>query len=204
MVDEKRVVLPGDKVNARGYYTYNIGNQNYSSVYGILTVKEGREKIIPLTGKYIPSEGDLVIGIVDEAKFGGAVVDINSPYTAFLPTRREYKQGDVVFAKIFEVDEVKSTKLGDERQLYQGEVIEISPVRIPRVIGKKNSMIDLLKQKTGCSIFVGRNGRIWIRGDKANIAKKAIYKIEKEAHSTGLTDKITKFLDEELKKVKGE
>lgn len=204
MVNEKKVILPGDKVNSRGYYTYRVGNQNYSSVYGILSIRDDREKIIPLTGKYIPSEGDLIVGIISDPKFGGAVVDINSPYTAFLPTRREYKQGDVVFAKIFEVDEVKSTKLGDERQLYQGEIIEISPVRIPRVIGKKNSMIDLLKQKTGCNIFVGRNGRIWIRGEQANLAKKAIYKIEKEAHSSGLTDKITKFLDEEEKKIKGE
>ncbi len=198
-MSEKRIVLPGDKVNARGMYSYRKGNDFYSSVYGVLTENEGREKIIPLSGKYIPSEGDLVVGVIEEAKFGGAVVDINSPYTAFLPTRREYKKGDVVFAKIFEVDEVKSTKLGDERQLYEGEIVEISPVRIPRVIGKKNSMIELLKNKTGCNLFIGRNGRIWIKGENSNILKKAIYKIEKEAHTSGLTDKITKFLDEELK-----
>ena len=203
-MSEKKVVLPGDEVNARGAYTYRKGSKFYSSIYGVMTEKEGRQKIIPLTGKYIPSEGDLVVGVIEEAKFGGAVVDINSPYTAFLPTRREYKQGDVVFAKIFEVDEVKSTKLGDERQLYQGEILEISPVRIPRVIGKKNSMIELLKTKTGCNIFIGRNGRIWVKGENTNVLKKAIYKIEKEAHTSGLTDKITKFLDEELSKVKGE
>jgi len=199
-MSEKKVILPGDKVNTRGSYTYKVGEQNYSSIYGILTKNEGREKLIPLSGKYIPSEGDLIVGVIKEAKFGGAVVDINSPYSAFLPTRREYREGDVVFAKIFEVDEVKSTKLGDERQLYQGEIIEISPVRVPRVIGKKNSMLELLKQKTGCNLFIGRNGRIWIKGDNVILLKKAILKIEKEAHTTGLTNKITKFLDEELTK----
>jgi len=73
--------------------------------------------------------------------------------------------------------------------------MEIMPVRIPRVIGKKNSMVNMLEEKTKCDLFVGRNGRIWMRGEKIDLLKKAILKIEKEAHTSGLTERIKEFLE---------
>jgi exosome complex component RRP4 len=77
-------------------------------------------------------------------------------------------------------------------------ILDISPSKVPRVIGKNGSMIQMLKNSTGCRIYVGQNGRIWIDGELDNIIKavKAVKLIEEEAHSMGLTEKIKKLLEE--------
>ena len=83
-----------------------------------------------------------------------------------------------------------------------GRIVAINPARVPRVIGKKGSMIRLLKSELGIQIIVGQNGLIWLNGDrrKVSIAEEAIYIIEAEAHTEGLTDRITAF----VKSKKGE
>ena len=60
-------------------------------------------------------------------------------------------------------------------------------------------MIAMLKNETNCNIFIGQNGRVWITGkDKdLELAVKAVLKIEKESHVSGLTDRLTRFLKEE-------
>jgi exosome complex component RRP4 len=100
-----------------------------------------------------------------------------------------------VFAKVADVNEVRNVSLSFDRPLMDGELLEISPVKVPRVIGKNNSMVTLLKEKTKSDIYVGRNGRIWMRGGDVVKAQKAILKIEREAHTDGLTDRINEFLN---------
>jgi exosome complex component RRP4 len=77
-------------------------------------------------------------------------------------------------------------------------VIEVSPSKVPRVIGRNGSMIQMLKNETGCRIYVGQNGRIWIDGDLDNIVKaiQAVKMIEEEAHGLGLTEKVKRFLEQ--------
>jgi exosome complex component RRP4 len=57
----------------------------------------------------------------------------------------------------------------------------------------------MLKKELNCNIFVGQNGRIWVNGNEDNmdLAFKTILIIEKEAHTTGLTDRIMEFLKTE-------
>ena len=83
------------------------------------------------------------------------------------------------------------------RRLTGGQIVDITPAKVPRVIGKGGSMISLIKQYTKCRIFVGQNGRIWIDGDLKDIALtlKVIQKIEKEAHLIGLTNEIEKYFE---------
>ena len=95
-----------------------------------------------------------------------------------------------------EVDETNNPKLGYEKLLTGGEVISVAPEKIPRIIGKNNSMIDAIRNGTGCMIMVGRNGRIFIANGDIEKAKQTIKRVEKEAHKSGLTDEITKFLGE--------
>ena len=80
-----------------------------------------------------------------------------------------------------------------------GQLIEIEPIKVPRVIGKKGSMISMLKRYTNCRIFIGQNGRIWIDGKTDAVARVTlvIRKIEAEAHIKGLTDRVTRLLKEE-------
>jgi exosome complex component RRP4 len=77
-----------------------------------------------------------------------------------------------------------------------GQIINVEPSKVPRIIGKKGSMISLLKKFTKCRIFVGQNGRIWLDGDEDGIQKviDTIKMIENEALSYGLTNKIEDLL----------
>ena len=59
-------------------------------------------------------------------------------------------------------------------------------------------MIKMIQEKTKTHILVGQNGIVWIKGDNAGIVVRAIEKISREAHISGLTDRISKFIDSEL------
>ena len=63
-------------------------------------------------------------------------------------------------------------------------------------------MVNMIKDSTDTRIVVGQNGLIWIDGTPENVmvAIEAIKMVEKEAHTTGLTDRIEKY----LKELKGE
>ena len=78
-----------------------------------------------------------------------------------------------------------------------GRVIKINCQKVPRVIGKQASMINMIKEKTGCEITVGQNGLIWIKGTPEGElkAEKAVKLIEEKSHLEGLTDKVQKFLE---------
>lgn len=84
-----------------------------------------------------------------------------------------------------------------------GYIIDVEPTKVPRIIGKKGSMISLLKNYTKCRIFVGQNGRIWIDGSDEGVQKviDTIKMIETEALSYGLTDKVEKLLKKDVKDV---
>ena len=93
-----------------------------------------------------------------------------------------------------------SLKMPGCRKLGVGKIIEIQSSRVPRIIGKQGSMISMIKESTNCNIIVGQNGKVWISGDDhkmERIAEAAIKKIEAEAHFSGLTEKISKFLKKE-------
>ncbi|MHA1675157.1 MAG: exosome complex RNA-binding protein Rrp4 [Promethearchaeota archaeon] len=121
----------------------------------------------------------------------------------------KFKMGDMIICKVLSgsrVEEPTLTSLGQELgPISNGVVIVISPTKIPRVIGKKGSMISLLKNLLHCKIFVAQNGRIWIQGrapENERLLIESIDKIEREAHTTGLTDRIKAYIIQE-KKIRG-
>lgn len=194
---ESKIVMPGELLSEkpeRISYAYVDRGKTYSTVVGLFS--EG--KLVPLEGPYEPLPDDLVVGIVSEVKFSGYSVDINTAYPAFLSSREireRYSMGDTIFARISLIDEVRSIELSDARKLPAGRLVKVSSVKIPRIIGKKNSMIDMLQSQTGCSIHAGRNGYIWVAGaGNATLAEKAIRMIEAQAHTHGLTDRVSAFL----------
>jgi exosome complex component RRP4 len=75
----------------------------------------------------------------------------------------------------------------------------VVPTKIPRVIGRKGSMISMIKQETNCQIVLGLNGVILVTGktpEDEELAITVIRKIEQESHTSGLTDRITQLLKE--------
>jgi exosome complex component RRP4 len=107
--------------------------------------------------------------------------------------RDQLRVGDIIMAKIESVDELKEADLMFPRRLIGGEVMEIVPVRSPRLIGKNGSMLELLRQGTGCELVVGKNGRIWARNGNIDLLKKMVAFIEDNAYKSNLTNAVQDY-----------
>jgi exosome complex component RRP4 len=214
---EKKLVIPGeflsDDPSMVDEGTYVENNKVFSSVFGIASFKN-HIRVVPLSGKYIPKPGDLIIGVIKEVTYSNWIVDIRSPYDGLLhisefPRRIENDEmskylniGDSIMTLVSDVDVNMKVELtmNDQRlrPVKEGRIIEVTPSKVPRFIGRSGSMIAMLKNETKCNIFIGQNGRIWITGKEngMELAIKSLLKIEKETHISGLTDRITKFIKE--------
>jgi len=218
--EKRQLVLPGDLI-AEGDYiagdnTYKEGDKIYATRIGLVDYDNRRIYVVALKSFYIPSVGDTVIGKIIEVGMSSWTVDINAPYLAtlrasdvldrpFKPTKDElpsiFDVNELIIAKIVSYDRtcdplltVREPGMG---KISRGQIIEITPTKIPRVIGKKGSMVNMIKDETGCQITIGQNGLVLINGktpEDERIAIMAIRKIEEEAHTTGLTNRITEMI----------
>jgi len=213
---ERKLVVPGEVIEEGddylpGDFTRKEGNKVIANRYGLVEHNGRVIKIIPISGVFEPRRGNNVIGRVEDITFSGWMMDIGGPYSAFLPlmecprfiNRNNIDEfagiGDIMAVKIAGVKKggidltLKFRGLG---VLEDGRLIKINPHKVPRVIGKEGSMINLIKDSTKTEINVGQNGYIWIKGDLAgeNKAEEAIQLIVRESISYGLTEKIEKFL----------
>jgi exosome complex component RRP4 len=197
----KKFIFPGDliqkgKISAEGTY-YSNGN-TYSSVVGMYD--DESKRIIVFNGPYEPKIGDVVIGVIEDTRGSGYSINIGLALNSYISSRDfrgNLNYGDIVVAKISNYDKSDgNVELTEHSVLKGGIIVNISPFKVPRVIGKKGSMLDQIKERTNSKIIVGKNGWIWIKDGNINLTKHSILKIEKEAHTSGLTDKIAKFLEE--------
>ncbi|MCK4483209.1 MAG: RNA-binding protein [Candidatus Thorarchaeota archaeon] len=222
---KREVVVPGELL-AEGRYrssmgTYDEDGKVYSALLGIAELRGNTVKVVPLEGVYIPSEGDLVIGTITRVAGNNWKVDITGPYGASLHAnnalRRPYDDdisryfdiGDVIAAEITAFDRnsgpfltLKGRGLG---LLTEGMLLDLSPAKIPRVIGRSGSMISMIKDKLRIEAVVAQNGRIWIRAPDSptlNLAIKAFKMIEAQAHTSKLTERIGAMLDQEMADMK--
>jgi exosome complex component RRP4 len=215
-IEERSVVIPGDVLatgmdHLPGYGTHRVNEEIRSSLLGLMDVKGSVIKVIPLKGTYIPKRGDKVIGKVVEIGHNTWSVNINAPATATISIAeatntyielgedlsRYYAIGDYVYSEIISVGKDSYTKLRMKDRMFKkldtGMILNISPVKVPRVIGKKGSMVKNLKDETGCLLIIGQNGVVWIKGptrESELLAVKAIKYVVENAHLTGLTDAI--------------
>jgi len=224
--EKRQLVTPGDLLAENDYIngenTYRENGKIYATRVGLFDHDDKRIFVVALKSFYTPMVGDTVIGKVLEVTLGGWVVDIRAPYVAMLrasdalerPVRPQkddlpalFDVGDMMIAKIVAYDRTRDPLLTVlERGLgkvTRGQVLEITPTKIPRVIGKKGSMVTAIKNETGSQVIIGQNGRIVVAGkapEDERLAIMAIRMIEQEAHKSGLTDRVTEM----LRKEKGE
>lgn len=228
-VKPREIVVPGDVV-ARGpvalsspYLIKLNDGRVVATITGLIDIEQSESgaklKLIPLKGRYLPKEGDLVVGIVADLGVTAAYVDIRAPFLGVLPAsdllgrpfnpsqdsiQKYISIGDVVAAKIVAFDRTRDPLLTIQDKglgkVVGGTLIEVEPSRVPRIIGKRRSMITMLTETTGCQFIVGANGRIVIscpNEDLEFISILALKKIEEEAHTQGLTDRVKQFIIEE-------
>ncbi len=211
----RKIVIPGqflsDDEKYAGMGTYVKNGKVYSLLYGILNDKN-KLSVVPFSGKYIPSRRDLIVGTVILITPSNWIFEIGSPYDGLLhvseyPRRVESSKmrsimnvGDSAILRIKDVNTNMKVELTlRERGLgpiNDGRIIEIMPMKVPRVIGHSGSMISMLTKETKCEIFIGQNGRIWIKGKDGDMddLAKAIDMIIRESHVPGLTEMVFQFL----------
>lgn len=228
--EKRQLVTPGDML-AEGTYvagenTYKKDDKIYASRLGLVEYKDKMVNVVALKAFYIPKLGDTVIGVIVEVGFNGWTVDINSPYLAvlrasevlsrpFRPQENDLSKvlnaGDLVIAKIIAYDRSHDPRLtvGEPGlgKITRGQIVKITPTKIPRVIGRNGSMVSMIKQETGSHIILGQNGLVLITGktlENEQLAIMAIQKIENESHISGLTDRIAQAIKKEKAKQKEE
>ena len=220
LVKTRAIVVPGEELASGmefipGFGTYRDGELIVAFRLGLLEIEGKVLRIIPLTGKYAPRRGDVIIGRIEDVSYSGWRVDTNTAYPAMLSVRdatseyiakgaelREFLDiGDYIVAKIFNVAAQRFIDLTMRgpglRKLVGGRIIQVNANKVPRIIGRQGSMVNMIKAATNCRIVVGQNGLLWIAGEPRDelLAIEAIKKIEEESHLTGLTERIKEFLE---------
>ena len=222
MMDNKRkYVIPGDVVTTGPFRPeQNVileGEKIISTTIGISEIYEDSVRVITLTGKYIPKIDDLVIGKVNSHTSLSWELDINSCYVGFLPAQdvfgRDFsahadelstklKTGDLVAARIANFDRTRDPLVTiSDRDLGKidfGDLVKISPSKVPRLIGKRGSMIQMIEMATNAAVTIGQNGWVVVSCETTEgllKAKKAIEMVDQKAHVANLTDQIKEMLE---------
>jgi exosome complex component RRP4 len=221
MDNKRKYVIPGDVVTTGPFRPeQNVelqGNKIISTTIGISEIYDDSVKVIPLTGKYIPKINDLVIGKVISHTSLSWELDINSCYVGFLPAQdvfgRDFsahadelasklKSGDLVAARIANFDRTRDPLVTisdrDLGKIDTGVLIQISPSKVPRLIGKRGTMIQMIEMATDAAITIGQNGWIVVSCESPEgllKAKKAIEMVNEKAHVANLTDQVKEMLE---------
>src|SRR5438093_3644491 len=218
---KRKYVIPGDIVaegNLRPLVNvFRIGNSIVATRIGIAESNKDGAKVIPLSGIYFPRTNDIVIGkILDHSSLSWSV-DINSCFSAHLPAQdvfgrdfspahddmgRQLASGDVIVARIAMFDRTRDPILTiqdkDLGKIPTGELLKISATRVPRLIGKRGSMIQTIEQATQTRVLIGQNGIIVVSGrtsEGIKLSIRAIKMVEEEAHTANLTQRIKVLLN---------
>lgn len=223
MDNKRKYVIPGDLVTTGPFRPeQNVlleGKKIISTSIGISEIYDDSVRVIPLTGKYIPKINDLVIAKVLSHTSLSWELDINSCYVGFLPAQdvfgRDFsahadeltsklKTGDLVVARIANFDRTRDPLLTisdrDLGKIDSGALVQISPSKVPRLIGKRGTMIQTIEVATNAAITIGQNGWVVVSCESPEgllKAKKAIQMVDEKAHIANLTDQVKEMLESE-------
>jgi exosome complex component RRP4 len=127
----------------------------------------------------------------------------------YSPTKDELKarldKGDLVAARIANFDRSRDPLLTvqdrDLGKIESGELIKIAPSKVPRLIGKRGSMIQTIEMATKAMITIGQNGLVVVScEDPVGLLKaiEAVKMVDAQAHTPNLTERVKSMLGVEL------
>jgi exosome complex component RRP4 len=218
---KRKFVVPGDRItegNVRpSMNVIKLGNAIIATRIGIAEAGRDGIKVIPLSGVYIPRVNDIVIGKITDHSSLSWEVDINSCFSGHLPAQdvfgrdfsparddmgRQLAIGDLITARIIVFDRTRDPMLTiqdkDLGKIPRGEFLKISATRVPRLIGKRGSMIQTIEQATQTRVLIGQNGIVVVTGrnpEGIKLAVRAIRMVEEEAHTSNLTQRVKVLLN---------
>lgn len=144
--------------------------------------KAGKVWVESRQKRYIPSEGDAVVGLITERYGDSWTVDIRSPFTAKLDalafegvTRRSRPNlhpGDLVYARVTAaprdtdpeiVCTVESGQAAGFGHLKNGYLVECSTALARKLLGSPTTaVLSALGAAVQYEIAIGLNGRLWV------------------------------------------
>ena len=221
MDTRRKYVIPGDVVTSGPFRpeqnVTQVGDKIVATAIGISEIYDDTVRVIPLAGKYIPKISDLVIGKVKSHTSLSWELDINSCYVGFLPATdvfgRDFSahadeltskldKGDLVAARIANFDRTRDPLVTiadrDLGKIESGELVSISASKVPRLIGKRGTMIQTIEMATNAVVTIGQNGWVVVSCESAEgllKAKKAIQMVDEKAHVANLTDQVKEMLE---------
>lgn len=196
--------------------TYRVDGRLYASVLGLLQERPPVVQVIPLSGRYIPRGGDVVVGTVTDVQPTFWLLNIGAPRWAPLhmtgtpwtidygETKEYLRVGDAVVVAVETIEatgRIGVTMMGPGLGKLEGGTLEtISPAKVPRLIGRGGSMIQMIQKYTGTTLVVGQNGRVWLDGPPEGVtrAHRCLTIIDEEGQRSGLTDRMSEFLTSEV------
>jgi exosome complex component RRP4 len=215
----RKQVIPGDVIVTGDYrpgmYVQRRGSDMVALRVGLAEIVRNDVKVIPLSGAYIPRAEDMVVGKVVNVTGYGWEADINSCFVGYLPGQfvfgrdfspsthdltTRFTVGDLMLAKIEAFDRTRDPQLSIRGpglgKIPQGEIVKMTPMKVPRLIGRKGYMINMIAEFSACEIKVGQNGVVVVDGPAEGVRKavQAIELIEQEAHTADLTTKVQQLL----------
>ncbi len=194
----KKLVIPGEIISEKSIrldHTIVEGGKTCSTIIGLYD--DQANSLIPVEGLWYPRPGEKIIGIVEETKLNTDTIALNAPYKGIVISKfseGNMVNGDILEATVKELDKTGTIVLIRPRVLYGGKVLSVKPSKVPRILGKDNTMIKQISEGTKSSISVGMNGLIWIKGGDSDLATQAVLRIQEESHVPGLTERIAKML----------
>jgi exosome complex component RRP4 len=227
LFESRDLVVPGDILYEgrirTGDNTHRSEGKVIASRIGLVNYNRDMVSVIALEAGFNPLTGDLVIGEVIDIGLGKWIVNIDTtenailnvpdaidaPFSPDIVMTRILDIGDTVVAKIVDLDRRRTPILSilgrGLGRVNEGFIMRLTPSKIPRLIGKKGSMVNMILNQTGCNIVIGQNGRILIHGrnrEQEEMAVKVITKVESEAHISGLTSRVQEYLRQLKEEVK--
>lgn len=221
-MEDRKIIIPGETIVEGddflpGDGARREGQDIVACKYGLTDINDKLVRVIPLSGVYVPRRGNVIIGTIVGITFKGWLIDFGSHVNGFLNVsevpryigrgelRDHFDFDDVVCAKVFGTDGGNvdlSVKLRGFGRLQGGQLVNVNPNKVPRVIGKEGSMVNMIKAATNCDITVGQNGTIWVIGDKIEDelnTKKIIEFVCENSFLSGLTEKVEEYIKKNLK-----
>jgi len=215
----RKQVIPGDVIITGDYrpgmFVERRGTDLVALRVGLAEIVRSDVKVIPLSGAYFPRVADQVVGKVVNVTGYGWEADINSCFVGYLPAsfifgrdfspathdlNSRFSVGDLLMAKIEAFDRTRDPQLSIRGpglgKIPKGDIVRISPMKVPRLIGRKGYMVKMISNLTHCEIKVGQNGLIVLAGPPDGVVRaiKAIDLIEQDAHMADLAQRVEQFL----------
>ena len=171
LLENRDLVVPGDALYEgrirTGDNTFRCQGRVNATRIGLVNYNQNMVSVIALEAGFNPLTGDLVVGDVIDIELGKWIVDIDAATNAALnvpdaidaPFRTELVMpnildiGDAVVAKIVDLDRKRTPILSilgrGLGRVTEGFTIFLTPSKIPRLIGKKGSMVNLILREIG-------------------------------------------------------